>query len=180
MRLPRIEVFSFYQAVRLSTRTPESTVDAQYSTPYAVAAAIVLGSLGVSEVTAPCLEDRTVLRLSQSMVLTEWQDYSRKFPAERWAHVELTLKDGTVFQSAPATARGDPNDPLSDDEIDAKYRRFAAPVIGDLRSERLLQLVNGLSDHDSRLTEFVDACVAPPASESASGAPTDNSRLEGR
>ncbi len=156
-------MFSFYQAVRLATRTPESTVDAQYSTPNAVAAAIVRGSLGVSEVTAPCLEDRTVLRLSNSMVLTESQNYSRKFPAERWA----------VLQSAPATARGDPNDPLSDDEIEAKYRSFAAPVIGDRRSERLLKLVNGLSDLDSRLAEFIDAALRrQPASRSPVRLPT--------
>ena len=161
--IAQVEVFSFYQAVRLATRTPESTVDAQYSTPNAVAAAIVRGSLGVSEVTAPCLEDRTVLRLSNSMVLTESQNYSRKFPAERWA----------VLQSAPATARGDPNDPLSDDEIEAKYRSFAAPVIGDRRSERLLKLVNGLSDLDSRLAEFIDAALRrQPASRSPVRLPT--------
>ena len=53
-----------------------------------------------------------------------------RFPAERWARVEIRLHDGRLLRSEPAQARGDPERPLSDAELREKFFSLAEPVLG--------------------------------------------------
>ena len=55
---------------------------------------IVRGRLGAAEVFGRALRDEAILRLTRSMVLTEWPEFSRRFPAERCGQVTFHLFDG--------------------------------------------------------------------------------------
>ena len=79
-------------------------------------------------------------------------------PAERWAHVSFTLKDGRRVTSEPAIARGNPENPLSDAEIEAKYFTLAEPVLGKERAAKIRTLVAQLPDAD--LTAFLDLLLS--------------------
>ena len=82
------------------------------------------------------------------MVLIEDPELSRRFPAERWARVRITLKGGRVLSSEPAVARGNPQNPLSDEEIVEKFRANAEPVLGRDRASRIEICIASLgSDH---------------------------------
>ena len=52
------------------------------------------------------------------------------FPAMRAAEVAVTTRDGKVRSHRQPTRRGDPDFPLSDEEIGAKFHMLADPVIG--------------------------------------------------
>ena len=52
------------------------------------------------------------------------------FPALRAARVAVTMRDGRVRSHRQPTRRGDPDLPLSDEEIGAKFHMLADPVIG--------------------------------------------------
>jgi 2-methylcitrate dehydratase PrpD len=52
------------------------------------------------------------------------------FPAMRAARVAVTTHDGRVRSHRQPTRRGDPDFPLSDEEIEAKFHGLAVPVIG--------------------------------------------------
>src|SRR3546814_8311570 len=114
-------VHSFAEAVRLATRRPATTDEAQYSLPFPVAAALVHGRLGVAEIDGAGLADPRVLALSEAMALVEDQAYSKLFPAERWADAVIELHDGRVLASRPCQARGDPEAPFSDAELLQKF-----------------------------------------------------------
>ena len=84
------------------------------------------------------------------MTLSEDADFSRRFPAERWARLRVTLADGRVLASEPARARGNPENPLADDELRRKYRALAEPVLGLERTARIEQAVGSLAmDHEA-------------------------------
>ena len=53
----------------------------------------------------------------------------------------MTLKDGTVHEFYAPTRRGDPDSPLSDQELSEKYRELAVPEIGSERAAALEQSV---------------------------------------
>jgi 2-methylcitrate dehydratase PrpD len=53
--------------------------------------------------------------------LVEEPSLSARFPAERIAVVELRTTDGRVLTSPPTAARGDPETPLSDQEVARKF-----------------------------------------------------------
>lgn len=160
-QVKRVTIHSFAEAVRLATRRPATTDEAQYSLPFPVAAALVRGQLGVAEIDGAGLGDAEVLAVSDALVLVEAPDYSRRFPAERWAHAEIELDDGRVLRSAPCPARGDPEAPLSDAELLEKFHRLADPLLGSAGSDALAEVCLAI-DETADLTPFTDAVLTAP------------------
>jgi 2-methylcitrate dehydratase PrpD len=144
--ITRVEVVTFHEGTRLATRFPSSSDEAQYSLPFSVAAALTRGQVGAAEVSGAALRDPAILRLSESLILTEDDGYNAKFPAERWAHVVFHLPDGSTLRSKPMEARGGETNPLSDDELRAKYRLLAEPVLGPSRARRIEDCVARLPE----------------------------------
>ncbi len=138
-----LSIESFREAIALGSACAIATTteEAQYSLPFPVAAALVFGDIGPAEVSAPRLADPRVARLQTVMTLTEDAEFSRRFPAERWARVRITLADGRTLASEPACARGNPENPLADDELHAKV--FRATPTGARRGARRADRAGG-------------------------------------
>ena len=158
----RVDVESFREAIDLGSRcpTPTTTDDAQYSLPYAVAAALVFDRFGTDEVAEARVGDRRVARLLEVVGLREEPDFSRRFPAERIARVRITLADGRVLVSEPTQARGGPDDALADAELRDKYFALAVPTLGEARATRIDGLVQALPDA-AALSPLLDSLLAP-------------------
>jgi 2-methylcitrate dehydratase PrpD len=142
-----VAVDSFREAVALGSQcaVPSTTEEAQYSITFPVAAALVFGRVGAREVETRGLSDPRVQRLVSRVTLTEDDEFSRRFPAERWARVRIALADGRNLASEPARARGNPENPMADDELRAKYRDLATPILGEARAARIEQAVDALA-----------------------------------
>lgn len=136
-----IEAHTFAEGCALATSEPKDTEQAQYSLPFPVAASLVFGKLGPSEISDANLRNEHVLRLSNSMKLIENESYNEVFPQERYAHVVIELNSGERLISQRHTARGDPEDHLSMTEIQEKFHAFANPVIGRERSNRIEEII---------------------------------------
>lgn len=156
-----VQVWTFHQACRLATRFPADTEQAQYSLPYAVAAALCHGTLGAREVSGAALTHPPSRRLSEGLVLHEHAPYNALFPAERWAHVRLTLHDGTVLDSLPAIARGNPENALSDEELQHKFLALASAPLGPLRAQRIVTAVAQIDRDASVFDEFLNLVLQP-------------------
>ena len=141
-----IAIESFREAVDLGSRcrTPSASDEAQYSLPYPVAAALVHDAVGAREIDAAG-RDAPVDRLVSVTKVVEVDEFSRRFPAERWARVRIALRDGRSFVSSPAQARGGPENPLPDGEIADKFHAFADPVLGAQRAAHIASLVHRLA-----------------------------------
>lgn len=157
----RIQVETFHNGVRLATRAPKTTEEAQYSLPFPVAAAIVHGKVTAREIEGAGLKDPRVLKLAREMNLTEDLALTAEFPARRIARVTLTTKDGRVLRSAPTEALGDPERPLGEAGILAKYRQTAEPILGKARSERIAAEAEAMDRPKADARAFVDLVLAP-------------------
>ncbi len=155
--IEEIAIDSFREAIALgSGRTiPTTTEDAQYSLPYAVAAVLAFERIGAQEVEAAALADPRVRRLLACMTLREDAEFSACFPAERWARATLRLNDGRLLRSEPSRARGNPENPLADGTLRAKYFDLATPVLGEARAMRIVRLVEALP-HAGSVTPLLD------------------------
>ena len=154
-----IEVESFHEAVSLGCRAPVETDAAQYSLPFVVAATLVHGRLTPAELMGAGLHDPAVLALSRDMSLVETDEFNARFPAERWARVRITLRDGSVLDSGPHTTRGDPDTPLSDDAISAKFRMNAEAALSEsdaLKIEAQIMTPTSVAN----LSAFLDLVLA--------------------
>ncbi|MER9895511.1 MmgE/PrpD family protein [Mesorhizobium sp. M0119] len=155
-----VAIETFHEAVSLSCREPSETDAAQYSLPFTVAAALVHGRLTPSEIAGVGLFDPDVLSVSRNAQLIEMDTYNALFPAERWANVRLTLKDGTVLDSGAHTTIGDAAEPLSDDALMSKFRENCSGTFGCERANRIAEIVLGGSPNRS-LRELCDLVTAP-------------------
>ena len=164
--IARVVIESFREAIDLGSQCPSpATIDeAQYSLPYGVAAALVFDRVGGGEVGAGAAHDPRIERLLGLVALREELDFSRRFPAERWARVRIDLADGRSLASAPAQARGGAEQPLSDEEMGAKYRELSEPSLGAQRSSRIADLVQALPVDAGALPALVNALLAPAGS----------------
>jgi 2-methylcitrate dehydratase PrpD len=161
----RVEITTFDPAVRLAERRPATTEAAQYSLPFAVAAAIVHGELGPREVDAPALADPEVRRIGTTTTLLANESYTARFPEERWGEVTIVRDDGSRLASGPRMRDREP-EPLSPDALVEKYRSYTEPVLGSDRSARIAALVAELPDTASvgdLLRELLEATPNAPA-----------------
>jgi len=142
--IDHIRVASFHEATRLAMRRPKTTEEAQYSLPFPTAAAAVYGRVGTEEVSGAALEDAAILRLSDSMTMEEKDDYNDAFPARRIGEVSVVLKDGRELASGPTEARGDPEAPLDEAEIRAKFHALADRPLGADRAKAIENTVDTL------------------------------------
>jgi 2-methylcitrate dehydratase PrpD len=127
-RIAAVEVETFDAAVRLGTRPPATTEEAQYALGFPLAAALARGRLAAGEIAGDGLRDARVLRLLKCIRLIERSDFTRRFPAERVAVVRIRRGDGAIVASGPTVARGDPDAPLDDDELRSKFRSLAVSL----------------------------------------------------
>ena len=121
----RIGVHTFHQATRLKVTHPTSTDEAQYSLPFPVAAALIHHRLGPEELDGRTLQDPRVLALAERVDLIEEKAFNEKFPAQRFARVEIELENGERYDSGEVTARWEPSAPPSDEELIEKFRWLA-------------------------------------------------------
>ncbi len=154
----RIRVETFDAGARLTRFPPRHSDDAQYSTPWAVAAALVDGELGLRQVHPNRLKDPEILRIGAKVSICEAEDLEARFPNECLARIEVELRDGRSFHCPTIAARGDWDNPLSEEELDRKFTGAAEPVLGAQRCGRLAELIDSLEEHGSAgLLELVAA-----------------------
>lgn len=68
--------------------------------------------------------------------------------APRSGFVELTLTGGRTVNLFVSHAPGTPENPLDTEGVNAKARSLMAPILGDERTERLIERVNAIEDVD--------------------------------
>jgi 2-methylcitrate dehydratase PrpD len=161
----RIEVRTFHEAVRLHTRRPETTEQAQYSLPFPVAAAMVHGRVGPAEIAGAALADPAVVALSDRIEMIEDPRCNAAFPKVRLAEVAVVTRSGARLESGLVEPVGDPERPLSDAEIDAKFHAYADPIVGAARSGRIRQAVAGIES--GGLPRLLAELGSPPAEAGA-------------
>ncbi|MCG6951340.1 MAG: MmgE/PrpD family protein, partial [Betaproteobacteria bacterium] len=84
------------------------------------------------------LKDPATRALMQCINASIDPELDAAFPAQRAARVTIETRDGRRHAVLQPTRKGDPDAPLSDAELDAKYLELAAPVLGDARARGLL------------------------------------------
>jgi 2-methylcitrate dehydratase PrpD len=158
----RLRVNTFTQSAALFPGMPETTGQAQYSLPFALAVMLRYGQVTPEHIFGAGLQDASVAELLPRIEVTECARHSDRFPAGRWADVTLELTDGRQLSSGDVHARGGPEAPLGLDEVAAKFSRFAAPVLGQARSDAIWAIQDRLLDPATPLSELTSLLTSAP------------------
>ncbi|WP_170582434.1 MmgE/PrpD family protein [Ruegeria arenilitoris] len=154
-QIARVEIHSFHEAVQLSSGMPETTSQAQYSLPFAVSTFAVHGRIGVEHISGDGLSDPMVADFLSRITVSESDRHNSRFPAGRWADVQVTTQGGRVFRSGDIHARGGPESPMSRQDVIDKFVEFSSPEIGGSAAKNLSSAVLNLTEPDTRFSDMV-------------------------
>lgn len=150
--IKRLEIGTFHESKRLSVSSPSDTEQAQYSLSFPTAVAVVHKDVGLAHIDGDGLSDQDVLRISQLVQIVEVDAYNDRFPANRMSHVSIELNDGRVLESGPTEAAGDPEQPFTAEQIEAKFIRFASPALSEFGAIALSDAVRDIGSKPSLST----------------------------
>jgi 2-methylcitrate dehydratase PrpD len=114
---------------------PRTVYEAKFSLQYSTAAMLVNGSAGLAAYSDEAIADARVLDLARR-VRYETKEYAT-YPAAFPGGVRITLRDGRVLEAELPHQRGGPENPLSADEVCAKFRENAGMALPDGAVEAL-------------------------------------------
>ncbi len=139
----QIRVETFEEVTRLVNYAPRNAIAAQFSIPFALAIAVLHRRIAPEDVSEANLRLPEILNLARKVEVVVDPDIDAQFPAKTIARVTIVTGKGPV-QTTVEYPRGNPENPLSDDALAAKFRRLAAPVIGQQSCESLLATIRDL------------------------------------
>ena len=126
-----ITIATYGPAVAITDRMdPKTPQECKFSMQYVVAHAACFGSVRVEAFTAEHINNPAVRSMLPSISVTTDPEIDAAFPAQRAARVTLKTKNGDSVSLFQPTRKGDPDMPLSDSELDAKFTELTAPVLG--------------------------------------------------
>jgi 2-methylcitrate dehydratase PrpD len=123
---------------------PRSEYEGKFSLQYSVASMLVRGHVAVGDFTDEAISDPAVLAVARR-VRYETRDYP-SYPQAFPGGVSVRLADGTSFEADYPYQKGGPENPMSDDEVRAKYRDNAALALADEAIERLEESILALEE----------------------------------
>jgi 2-methylcitrate dehydratase PrpD len=100
---------------------PESVVDTQFSMPFGAAVAALEGAAGLDQFTAEKAQSPKVRELMHKVALIKDPSIEETFPREWPARVTIELSHGPSYEKFVRYPKGDPENPLSWDELGAKF-----------------------------------------------------------
>ena len=118
---------------------PEGDYQAKFSLQYVVAHALVHGSVRLNAFLPERLDDADVRTLMRKIECVADAELSKGYPTQRASQVEIETADGRKYAHFQPTRKGDPEMPLTDDELNDKFLELAVPVIGESPARALLR-----------------------------------------
>ncbi|MEM7745349.1 MAG: MmgE/PrpD family protein [Pseudomonadota bacterium] len=125
---------------------PRTAEGARFSLPYCAGVMALRGAVVPGDFSDTALADPSIRDIAAKVTVTEDAKAEAAFPARRSAMVTIRTQRGATHSHRRPTRKGDPDDPLSDAELMAKFHGLANPVIG---ADRARQLAEALATLDT-------------------------------
>jgi 2-methylcitrate dehydratase PrpD len=119
---------------------------ARVSVPYCIAISAIDGKLTQAQFSPARINDPLLREVLANTEVIADAALNALYPDKFPARVTITLKNGASFQETVLFPKGDPQDPLSAAELEAKFRDNAATMLGAARAGQLLQVIYALPD----------------------------------
>ncbi len=137
--IERVRVGTYRAGVEVAHyEDPRTPAEGRFSLKYVVASALAHGSVRLAAFEPPRLADALTRDLMRRVDVAIDPALDATFPGQRAARVAIVARDGRRAEHLQPTRKGDPDAPLTDRELEAKYLELAAPVIGDEPARRIL------------------------------------------
>jgi len=127
---------------------PRTKETADHSLPYCVAVAVTKGNVLPSDFEEEALADPFVWETLPKVKVVADPEIDRLFPGVKRAIVTITTKDGQSHTVQEDHAKGRAENPLTDEELIAKFRANASNAMTDGAMDRIVDATFALDEID--------------------------------
>jgi 2-methylcitrate dehydratase PrpD len=137
--IARVKVGTYRAALDVAGyEEPQTPAEGRFSLKYVVATALTHGSVRFAAFEPERLQHPATRDLMRRVEVAVDAQLDAAFPGQRAARVAIESRDGRREEFLQPTRIGDPDAPLSDAQLDAKFLELSGPVLGEAKAKELL------------------------------------------
>jgi 2-methylcitrate dehydratase len=185
-QVTKIQIRSLARAADIlsdpSKYDPRSKETADHSLPYVIAAALVDRQVTPTQFTMEKIMDPAIRAQLQKVGVIADPEIERVFPALQRVIVHIDTRDGRSFNKQLDYPKGDPRNPLTDQEVEEKFSALAEGVLTDRAQKRVKDAIWNLErvGSVSELMSLMESDVRKAKSVKANGNSRPRSKSQKR
>src|SRR5437763_1356470 len=127
---------------------PDSKETADHSLPYCMAAGLVDGLVTPLQFKEERVLDKALIPIMDKVKVVANEEFEALFPKFQPSRVTITTNDGKSHSTRVEVPKGDPRDPMTQDEIAVKFTAMCGDVIGKDRCKELQKFIMSIDTAD--------------------------------
>ncbi len=154
-KVRKVEVETYREAVEVAgLRKPVTIEEAKFSLSHCVAAALVNGSFTVKDLRSS-LKDKEVLKLRDKVIVKVREEFNNLLPKQP-SLLRIEKESGEVLEEFVDKPKGDPENPLTINELKEKFISLVEGNIGEERSKTLFKKIMEIdSEKEISIFEYI-------------------------
>jgi 2-methylcitrate dehydratase len=123
---------------------PETRESADHSMPYCIAIALMEGELSPDQFRGEKWKDPKVLDLMAKLKVTEDPEMTKVYPSMVPGELEIYTKKGERFKARVDYPKGDPHNPMTDTDVEAKFKMLASRMMEEDQISQIIDMVKNI------------------------------------
>ena len=129
---------------------PESRETADHSLPYCIAAALVDHQITTASFSEEKLKDKRIWEVIDKIKGEASVEFEKMFPAKQPSKVVVKTKDGKEYSEYLEYPKGDPREPMTVEDIEAKFNALSSKLLDSGRQSKIKEMIFACEDMTAR------------------------------
>lgn len=118
----------------------------KFNLPFCIATALIHGHANLMDFTEERLKDPGIRSLMERITITSDEDLTKSYPRKWPARAEIVMSGGQRLKGASEYPKGDPENPLSEEEVIGKFMGLTDGMIPKTVAQGIAERVMKLED----------------------------------
>lgn len=120
---------------------PQSRETADHSLPYCIAAALVDHQVTTQSFSEEKLQDKRIWEVIDRIKGEASMEFEKMFPAKQPSKVAVRTKDGREFSEYLEYPKGDPREPMTMEDLEAKFDALSSKLLSPERRKEIREVI---------------------------------------
>jgi 2-methylcitrate dehydratase len=135
---------------------PSSKETADHSLPYCLAVGLVDGMVTPLQFKEERVKDTSLHAIMDKIKVHANVEFDQLFPKFQASRVSITTTDGRRVSKRVDVPKGDPRDPMTEQEIAVKFNALGLEVVGEAKCREVAGLIMGI-ENEPNVTRLMKA-----------------------
>jgi 2-methylcitrate dehydratase PrpD len=142
--IAEIKVGASRVVIDLDNYNPKDMISAQMSLPFSLALTMLKGSNDVGQYSQENIRNKSLLDFARKVKLTIDKELEKEYPKIIGAVVSMRMRNGKVLQEKVRYPKGEPENPMTQEELEGKFRSLGSKVLPKENLDKLIETVRTL------------------------------------